>query len=199
MTVTVVAVAPTPVSADQPTVKLVNSTELADRADATLDAYDRWVDSNQPIAWIEFVAERDQFAHDVAAATEIDGEALAAEWGQAPVENQIIVVAALSQLGVRYRTNAMNPNESFDCSGLTKWAYSLAGVELPRVSWSQIRSAEQVDREEAEPGDLVQYPGHIGLYLGQGGFIDSPNTGNVVRVHDLPNKSSLRFGDATPG
>lgn len=187
-----------PVAADGPSVKKVNSPEIGDSARATLDSYGRWIDSSQPIAWIEFVAQRDNFAYEVAAATGIDGDALATEWASVDLANQLVVIAAMSQLGVRYSFNTMRAGESFDCSGLTKWAYEQAGVEIPRVSSSQIRAAERVDREDAEPGDLVYYPGHIGLYLGQGGYIDAPNTGNVIRVHALPRKS-LRFGDATPG
>lgn len=194
---TAVVAVPSTAAAERRPVKLSKSTELGDEGRATLESYQRWVDSSQPIAWLEFVNQRDEFAHDVAAATEIDGDALAAEWAASDLANQLVVVAALSQLGVPYSYATMREGESFDCSGLTMWAYQQAGVELPRVSGDQIRSAEIVDEADAEPGDLVHYPGHIGLYLGQGGFIDAPNTGNVVRVHALPRKT-VRFGDATP-
>lgn len=185
------------VQAERPSMQTVNSPELADQAGNVLGAYQSWVKSKQPMAWVEYVAQRDLLAVDIAYALGIDGTSLSEEWANSPIQNQVIVVAALSQLGVKYRYNAMNPGGSFDCSGLTKWAYAQAGVDIPRVSSSQIRASETVDRADALPGDLVHYPGHIGLYLGQDGYIDSPNSGNVIRVHGLPSRS-IRFGDAIP-
>jgi cell wall-associated NlpC family hydrolase len=83
----------------------------------------------------------------------------------------------------------------FDCSGLTRWAFATAEVEIPRVSRDQINDATATERDDAEAGDLVYYPGHISIYLGAATMIHSPNSGSHVEITWLPDKS-LRFGDA---
>ena len=66
---------------------------------------------------------------------------------------------------------------------------------LPRSSRDQIRAATQIDRAQLEPGDLVYYPGHISLYLGDDLVIHSPQPGQEVEVREMFSRS-LRFGDA---
>ena len=86
-------------------------------------------------------------------------------------EHQVAVLAALSQLGVEYRSNSSEPGVSFDCSGLTAYAWGRAGVSLYRQSGVQISDAAPRDRGSALAGDLVQYPGHVMMYLGVGDAI----------------------------
>ena len=83
----------------------------------------------------------------------------------------------------------------FDCSGLVLFAYGEAGIGLPRSSRDQIRAAAQIDRADLEPGDLVYYPGHISMYLGDDFVIHSPQPGQEVEVREMFDRS-LRFGDA---
>jgi cell wall-associated NlpC family hydrolase len=116
-------------------------------------------------------------------------------WGAAPLEKQQAVLAAMSQLGVPYRNLESDPEVGFDCSGLTRWAFAQAGVAIPRSSRDQFRESGEVELADAQPGDLVYYPGHVGMYLGVGTFVHSPNSGNHVQAAHLPDKS-LRFADA---
>jgi cell wall-associated NlpC family hydrolase len=60
-----------------------------------------------------------------------------------------------------------------------------------------MRAAEQVDRDDAETGDLVHYPGHVGMFLGGNIYIHSPQPGRDVEVVVMPDRS-LNFGDLTP-
>jgi cell wall-associated NlpC family hydrolase len=97
----------------------------------------------------------------------------------------IAVSAAYSQLGVPYRFAAEAPNEAFDCSGLTKFAWGRAGVGLPHQSSAQFGSLPHVAKGEAQPGDLVFYYapiGHVGIYIGGGQMIHAPQTGDVVKI-----------------
>jgi peptidoglycan DL-endopeptidase CwlO len=92
--------------------------------------------------------------------------------------------AALSQLGVSYRFAAATPGVAFDCSGLTMWAWGRAGVGLPHQSRQQYASVPHVPASAAQPGDLVFFYSpisHVGIYLGNGMMVDSPNSGAVVR------------------
>jgi cell wall-associated NlpC family hydrolase len=99
----------------------------------------------------------------------------------------IAVQAALSQVGVPYRFATASPGVSFDCSGLTGWAWAQAGVSMPHYSFSQAGMFPQVSRDQLQPGDLVFTSGlgHVGIYIGNGQYVHAPRTGDVVKVSNL--------------
>ncbi|MEN8656134.1 bifunctional lytic transglycosylase/C40 family peptidase [Streptomyces sp. 21So2-11] len=79
-----------------------------------------------------------------------------------------------------------------DCSSLTKMAWASAGVNLPRVTYDQVRSGTAVKSvSQLRPGDLLfSVPGsagpeHVGMYIGDGQVIDAPHTGAQVRIRPL--------------
>ena len=94
------------------------------------------------------------------------------------------VSAAISKLGSPYVYAAAGP-DTFDCSGLTMWAYAQAGVGLPHYSGAQYASTVHISRDALQPGDLIFWgPGgsdHMGMYVGGGTMIHAPHTGDVVR------------------
>ncbi len=113
--------------------------------------------------------------------------------GEAPVNNAppvsgkagIAVSAAWSAIGTPYGFAGETPGVSFDCSGLTKWAWGRAGVGMPHQSGAQYGSFAHVSQADAQPGDLIFYYspiGHVGLYIGGGQMIHAPNTGTTVTV-----------------
>jgi cell wall-associated NlpC family hydrolase len=107
-------------------------------------------------------------------------------WSAAPLDHQRAVLGALTQVGVPYRTNTSEEGVGFDCSGLTTYAWSGAGVELYRQSGTQIAEAQRVSRETAVAGDLVHYPGHIMLYLGvEDAIVHSVQTGRTVEIDTI--------------
>jgi cell wall-associated NlpC family hydrolase len=91
--------------------------------------------------------------------------------------------AAQAALGRPYRWGAEGPG-SFDCSGLTSWAFKQAGVTLPRSSRSQSAIGQPVSLSALQPGDLVFYHSpvsHVGIYAGGGKIINAPQSGDVVK------------------
>ena len=86
---------------------------------------------------------------------------------------------------------------TFDCSGLTSWAYRQIGVNLTRSSRGQYSSAgRKVSKSELQPGDLVFYyspVSHVGLYIGNGKIVDAANPRSGVRVTSL---NSMPFSGA---
>ena len=94
---------------------------------------------------------------------------------------QAAVDAALTRLGMPYKWAAAGPS-SFDCSGLTMWAYAQAGVSLPHSSSAQASGGTTVPISAAAPGDILWLPGHVGMYIGNGQVVHAPTTGDVVKV-----------------
>lgn len=171
------------------------SVMIAAEADQALDAFERWQTDRNPADYVQFVHAREQAATLTATDLEIDPADLRSAWAAAPVDKQRAVLAAMSQLGVPYKSIASEPGVGFDCSGLTIWAFAQAGLEIPRVSGDQFRAAEEVELDDAEPSDLVYYPGHIGMYLGAGTMVHSPNSGSHVEAVMLPSRRSFDVAD----
>lgn len=99
---------------------------------------------------------------------------------------QVAVDTALAQLGKPYRWAGSGPN-SFDCSGLTSFAWRAAGVSIPRSSRAQYGATTRVSRADLRPGDLVFYHSpisHVAMYIGGGRVVEAPNSGNVVRIRN---------------
>ena len=99
-------------------------------------------------------------------------------------------------VGVRYAWGGASPAHGFDCSGLVMYVYSKLGVSLPHHAASQYGYGRKVSRWGLKPGDLVFFSGlgHVGMFIGNGRFIDAPQSGAVVRVASLASRSSSFVG-----
>ena len=89
---------------------------------------------------------------------------------------------------------------SFDCSGLTMYAWGRAGVSLPHSSRMQQGSGQRVSLSALKPGDLVFYGSpvhHVALYVGGGQVIHAPQSGDVVRYASVDMMSPV--GATRPG
>ena len=97
---------------------------------------------------------------------------------------QIAVDTAMAQRGKPYVWAASGPG-SYDCSGLTAYAYKAAGISLPHSSALQSRMGQAVSRAELRPGDRVFFyspVSHVGIYIGNGQMVHAPTFGDVVKV-----------------
>jgi cell wall-associated NlpC family hydrolase len=107
--------------------------------------------------------------------------------GSASGRAKVAVAEAYRQLGKPYRWGASGPS-SFDCSGLTMWAWGHAGVSLPHSSRAQYSQGRHVSYGELQPGDLVFFGHpihHVGIYVGGGQYIAAPHTGDVVGFRSM--------------
>ena len=82
------------------------------------------------------------------------------------------VAFAQAQVGKPYCRGGEGPR-CFDCSGLVQAAWAWAGVRVPRTSDDQARSLDEVPLGALRPGDVVWWPGHVGLYVGGGQIVDA--------------------------
>ena len=101
----------------------------------------------------------------------------------------------MGQIGKPYRWGGNSPRTGFDCSGLVWYAYKdLVKFRIPRTAneMYHLRDASPVNRGELESGDLVFFrtqgrgtADHVGVYVGNGKFIQSPRTGQDIQITSL--------------
>ena len=97
------------------------------------------------------------------------------------------IAEALRQLGKPYVFGTNGP-DTFDCSGLTQWAWAKAGVSMDHYTGSQANAFPRVDPSQLQPGDLVFFNvdlGHMGMYIGNDQIVQAPRTGDVVKISSL--------------
>ncbi|GAA4301027.1 C40 family peptidase [Actinomadura luteofluorescens] len=101
---------------------------------------------------------------------------------------------ALTKLGSPYVWAAAGPS-SFDCSGLVVWAYAQVGKPgLPHYTGDLFAMGSKVSRGALRSGDLVYFGGnlhHMGIYLGDGKYLHAPQTGDVVKISKLSDRSDF--------
>src|SRR3954453_10390613 len=100
---------------------------------------------------------------------------------------KVAVWTALAQRGDPYVWGGGGPS-SFDCSGLTQYAWGKAGVYLPHSSRMQSTMGRAVSKSSLRPGDLVFFyspVSHVAMYIGAGYIVQAPHSGDVVRMTKL--------------
>ncbi|QYN39861.1 C40 family peptidase [Pseudonocardia sp. DSM 110487] len=156
-------------------------------------------------------ASRERVERDAAAArVAVEGRATSLRGGAAV---RRVIDRAMSQIGVQYvwgGGNGRGPSTGipdafgsplnrvgFDCSGLMQYAYSGAGVSLPRVSRNQFHAGEKVPVSSVRPGDMIFYQNqgapihHVAMFIGDGKMVEAPYTGGNVRVVPMRTRGLL--------
>ena len=128
--------------------------------------------------------------------------------GNAPAPSSaagIAVQTALAQVGKPYQWGGSGP-DSFDCSGLTSYAWNKAGVYLPHSSASQYASLPHISSSDLQPGDLVFYAAngstvsHVAMYIGGNQIVHAYNEQNPVSVDSFSSYWRSNYvGAARPG
>ncbi len=95
-----------------------------------------------------------------------------------------IISIASRYVGVPYVWGGESPS-GFDCSGFTWYVYQQAGISIPRDSTSQRYAGTVVPFSQAQPGDIIWTPGHIGLYAGGNMQIDAPRPGKTIQFRSI--------------
>jgi len=161
----------------------------------TLAARDAYAIATSPESFHRYQDRLAATATAVAVEFATDPAVVLQAWQRADLANQTAVLAALTQLGNDYQYASSDPAVGFDCSGLTSFAWRRAGVELPPQSGSQINVSPRIDGAQAVAGDLVQYPGHVMLYLGfSNAMVHAANEATNVELSLLPDRG-LNWAD----
>lgn len=100
--------------------------------------------------------------------------------GLTSAQREAIVAAAWSQVGKAYVLGANGP-DAYDCSSFVRYCYAVAGISLPRTSYAQ--GAWGSATSNPQPGDIIAWGGHVGIYISDGMMIDAGNerTGVIYR------------------
>lgn len=103
-----------------------------------------------------------------------------------------LVMTAMSLLNTPYRYGGDTPAEGFDCSGLVAYVIDrVANERVPRNTSGLARAVRPVNKNSLQEGDLVffntlnQPHSHVGIYVGDGLFINAPSSGGRVRLNSL--------------
>ena len=101
------------------------------------------------------------------------------------VNGSDIVQYAKQFLGVPYVLGGTTP-KGFDCSGLVQYVYRHFGINISRITKTQINDGREVGRNELQLGDLV-FPssGHVTLYIGNGQILHAPQPGERVKISPI--------------
>ena len=106
-----------------------------------------------------------------------------------------LVKETMKYLGIPYVWAGATPSGGFDCSGLVLYVYAKFGVSFPHGATMQAHMGTPVPFGQMEPADLVffgdpSFYHHVGIYIGNGLFIEAPHTGDVVKVSQLAGRGS---------
>jgi peptidoglycan DL-endopeptidase CwlO len=106
-----------------------------------------------------------------------------------------VVRETMKYLGVPYVWGGATPSGGFDCSGLVMYVFAKFGVHVLHGATVQARAGTPVPFDQLEPGDLVffgtpAFYHHVGIYIGNGNFIEAPHTGALVRVSRLAGRGA---------
>ncbi|ADL49897.1 NlpC/P60 family protein [Clostridium cellulovorans] len=103
----------------------------------------------------------------------------------------------LREKGIYY-ADAGTTEEGFDCSGFVQYVYRQCGYNITRTTYTQIKDGQPVEPNIASlrPGDLVFFgdpyaPHHVGMYIGDGMYVHSPETGKKLQNAYLSNNSEF--------
>ena len=125
-------------------------------------SYDRYA-----LTYSRYVQLRDEAASLAAAELGLPAAMMRDAWALSDLDKQTALLAALTQLGVPYRSHTSEPGVGFDCSGLTTYAWGVAGQDLPRQSRAQINDVEASravrrpsGRPDVLPGPRDDVPRH---------------------------------------
>lgn len=112
---------------------------------------------------------------------------------------------ATNYLGLKYVWGGASLTKGADCSGFTQQIYKKFGVSLPHKASYQAKMGTKItSKSDLQAGDLVFFGSknnitHVGIYGGDGNFIESPHTGASVRVSKLSSRKDFVSGSRFSG
>lgn len=114
---------------------------------------------------------------------------VAASGGSA--KGQQIANFALQYVGYPYKAGGTSLTEGADCSGFVWAVYKQFGYSLPRSSYAQSSAGTSVPYSEAQPGDVIYYGGHVGIYIGNGRIVHASTERTGIKTESATYRSII--------
>ena len=112
-----------------------------------------------------------------------------------PASNgQAIVDYACQFIGNPYVWGGTSLTDGADCSGFVQSVFAHFGISLPRTTYDQINAGVEVSYDQAMPGDLICYDGHIGIYIGNGQIIHASNPSDGIKISSAYYRKPIKIG-----
>ncbi|MCR5420766.1 MAG: C40 family peptidase [Lachnospiraceae bacterium] len=106
-------------------------------------------------------------------------------------KGQEIANYACNFIGNPYVSGGNSLTDGCDCSGFTCAVYQKYGYSLPRSSYSQSTYGREVSYAEAQPGDIIYYGGHVGIYLGGGKIVHASTPATGIKISNALYRSII--------
>lgn len=110
------------------------------------------------------------------------GYASASSYSGTGSKGQQIANYACQFIGNPYVPGGTSLTEGADCSGFTWRVYKDFGYKIPRTSYGCRSAGTEVSYSEAQPGDLICYAGHVGLYIGNGQIVHASTQKTGIKI-----------------
>lgn len=161
---------------------IVTGTAAQDRAEELAESAGV-EDAREAVTWAESKEEEAERLAKEAKEAEEEAKKLAEEHA-ANVSSlgQTIVDYACQFIGNPYVWGGTSLTSGADCSGFVQSVYANFGISLPRTTWDQENAGIGISYEEAMPGDLILYEGHVGIYMGNGEIVNAINPSKGIGI-----------------
>ena len=93
---------------------------------------------------------------------------------------QAIVDYACQFIGNPYVWGGTSLTNGADCSGFVQSVFAHFGISLPRTTWDMENVGTPVSYDQAIPGDIILYNGHVGIYMGNGKIVNAINSSKGI-------------------
>ena len=106
-------------------------------------------------------------------------------------KGQQIAEFACKYIGYPYKAGGTSLTQGADCSGFVWAVYQAFGYSLPRSSYAQSGVGKAVSYSEAQPGDIIYYGGHVGIYIGNGQIVHASTERTGIKITSATYRSII--------
>ena len=106
-------------------------------------------------------------------------------------KGQEIANFACQYVGYPYKAGGTSLTEGADCSGFVWAVYKSFGYSLPRSSYAQSGAGTGVSYADAQPGDIIYYGGHVGIYIGNGRIVHASTERTGIKTESATYRSII--------